>query len=272
MDNTVSISSALYLIGFSEVRPVPAELECFGIQALRASRIQAWFKMIPRAEFDGPQAEMNLANVDWLTPRVLAHDQVVSLLSQRCDFYPASFGTVFSSEASLREMIDNNEFALNGFLRWLGGRREYGIKFVGNIDQAAQILSTRCTASTPVEVRNGKGYLQQKKVLRAQYGNAKNCLIETFQRRFEALRAEFPNTKSRPIRGLNNQVNGEIIVGNLAMLLDENETQVIAQWIQDWNLYECCATGIRLEWTGPWPVYSFAPTLDSNADYSAKAA
>ncbi len=272
MDRVIDDPSALYLIGFSEVRPVPSELERFGIQALRASKVQAWIKMIPRTEFEGSQAEKNLSNMDWLTPRVLAHDQIVSLLSQRFDFYPVGFGTVFSSEASLRAMIDCNETALYRFLNRLGGRREYGIKFVGNIDRAAQILASRCMESTPIDARNGKHYLQQKKNHRAQCGNTRNYFCELFQSRFEALRVKYPNTKPRPIRSLSNQINGEITVGSLAMLLDGEEALVIGHWIQDWNVYECTATGIRLEWTGPWPVYSFAPTIDSNSSSCTRAA
>ncbi len=79
-------SHACYLLGFSPAsEPIKRDeqflLNQLGVEQLTVGEISVWFTQIERAEFEGPVAEKNLADLQWLTPRVLAHESINSNLS-----------------------------------------------------------------------------------------------------------------------------------------------------------------------------------------------
>jgi hypothetical protein len=279
------MSEALYLLGFSpkliyrepsKEPPQPLQdggydtevveyfdadtlalAELFGIERLEAGSVLAWFKRIDRSDFVGEAGERNLSDIDWLTPRVMAHEEAVGQLSLQSSFYPARFGSLFSSEPSLHSYAVTVAQGLNQFFNLIRGKQEWGLKLFGNYAKAAQIQAERSGLIQDGVPLKGASYLKFKQLQRdlsradtGVFAQARNAAIDSIHEAFD-------NVKERSLTGAKKPEAHEELLSNIAVLERiENAGDVLA-WVEKWNLNSLENSGIRIELSGPWPAYSF---------------
>ena len=267
----VEHDQALYLLGFSpssESNSVPkmdyattAMLQHLGVEYLKVAGVVAWYKKIDRCDFEGAQGEKNLSDIQWLTPRVIAHERVVSGLSQQFPFYPSRFGTLFSSNASLGAFAASTQKTLLAFFITIGEKLEWGLKFYGDPLRAAEILAQRDGILHQGKPQGGTNYLKLRQLQREQNTSKQSVLVQSYERALCSLQSRYQNIVSRPIIAAKTESKREEIVGNLAILVSLQESQKLIQWANDWNQTQISESATRVEITGPWPAYSFCPSL-----------
>ena len=268
---------ALYLLGFSpsgtvrnhsDVSPTTsldyataAMLRHLGIERLDLANLSAWYKMIDRCDFEGDQGEKNLADIQWLTPRVIAHERVVAAISQQLPFYPSRFGTLFSSQSSLHSFATSVQAPLEGFFHRVAGKLEWGIKFYGDAMLAAEILAKRDGIVQNGKPAGGANYLRLRQMQRERNASTQLLLTQSLEQARTQLQSRYQDIVSRPLIASSVEAKREELIGNLAVLLSDHDSQTIVRWGQDWNECQLSRTGLRVEITGPWPAYSFCPSL-----------
>lgn len=238
-----------------------ALLEQFGIEKLEVGPVWAWFKRIERADFEGPAGEKNLADIHWLTPRVIAHEKVVDQLSLQSSFYPARFGTLFSNEPRLEHFIEQFSNHLLNFFQRVKGKKEWGMKFFGNHAQAAMILAERegiVQHGVPV---GGAKYLKLKQLQRESSKAKSDFFTATLHEAVHSLGSQFSDLIARPIHATNQEAAQGELLSNIAVLVSDDEPNSIVLWAERWNNTKPLSSGIQVELTGPWPAYSFCPSL-----------
>jgi hypothetical protein len=286
------MDDALYLLGFSpklhlqHANPTPglqglnlpvedplaevvdsnmvALLEQFGIEKLEVGPVWGWFKRIERADFEGPTGEKNLADIHWLTPRVIAHEKVVDQLSLQSPFYPSRFGTLFSNESRLKAFVAQFSDRLLGFFQRVKGKKEWGLKFFGNHAQAAMILAERegiVQQGVPV---GGAKYLKLKQLQRESSKAKSDFFTATLHGAFQSLGLEFSEMIARPIHATNQEATQGELLSNIAVLASNDQSNQIVLWAEHWNNTKPLSSGIQVELTGPWPAYSFCPSLTND--------
>ncbi len=271
--NSDSSSTAFYLLGFSPLNngrsvagqavstlpDVPPLMQQLRIENRATQDIVAWYRPVSRQEFEGPLASQNLADLNWLTPRVLAHEAVVSKLSELYPFYPARFGCLFSSLDVLLTYASVNKQVLQSFFVATNQRREWGLKFTVNLDEATQRAATRELTSAG-QALSGANYLKQKQLQRTLRKPLLDQLQAGCNQCIETLRNNFQHVVIRPCRSVA-QPDRELLLANVALWLTPAEIQQATELSQQWQA--ACAVGreISLIQTGPWPAYSFCPSL-----------
>jgi Gas vesicle synthesis protein GvpL/GvpF len=279
MNNTASTldaleveqDQALYLLGFSpnsETTSQPkmdyattAMLKHLGVEYVKVAGVVAWYKKIDRCDFEGEQGEKNLSDIQWLTPRVIAHERVVSGLSQQFPFYPSRFGTLFSSKTSLTAFSASTQKTLLAYFSTIGGKLEWGLKFYGDPFRAAEILAQRDGILHQGKPQGGANYLKLRQLQREQNTSKQSVLVQSYERALRSLQSQYQDVVSRPIIAAKAESKREEVVGNLAILVSLNESQKLIQWANDWNHTQISESATRVEITGPWPAYSFCPSL-----------
>ncbi|QYU67456.1 GvpL/GvpF family gas vesicle protein [Leptolyngbya sp. 15MV] len=98
---------------------------------IHAGELAALAADVDAAEFLGPDAEQRLADLQWLTPRALAHESLISKAMAHGPVLPMRFGTVFSSEHTLREALDRHAPAIADFLGQVEGHAEHAARSTG---------------------------------------------------------------------------------------------------------------------------------------------
>ena len=284
--------TALYLLGFARVDSMPRNriltsteivlsqlnlpptvshylpLLCeLGIECLQVGNIVAWYKRIERSDFTGDSGAANLSNLDWLTPRVLAHEAVVSKLHACFPFYPARFGCLFSSPAKLVAFTESTDAALHAFYRLIDGRQEWGVKLIGDVDQATtQMVDAALDADQQSSA--GVNYLRLKQLTRKLRPVALEALEQHAAAAINELQREFRLSVVRP-RSTATHPDRESLLGNVALLLTSSEANALASWSNDWQSRTGSGLSIDMRLAGPWPPYSFCPPLSFDQNQRA---
>ncbi|MDX1928837.1 MAG: GvpL/GvpF family gas vesicle protein [Pirellulaceae bacterium] len=267
---------ACYLLGFSpsDERLKQSELlllSQFGIEHCTFGSITAWFKRIERCEFEGPVAEKNLADIEWLTPRVLAHESVVSSISQQIPFYPSRFGALFSSLDPLREIALSNTTLLHAFFVRIRRKSEWGIKFFGDSARMAELTAQREGILHDGKVTSGANYLKLRQMQRAQSVAATSVFQSLINLATEHLQLRYSELARRPIHNTAKTASTEQLQGNFAILVRNDESEHLIAWANEWNAEQFERSGMRTQISGPWPAYSFCPKLIDLAEVEKAA-
>lgn len=274
---------ALYLLGFSQrIELVPefsVQAEYLGIEVVNVGGIQAWYKSIPLAEFEGPEAESNLANIEWLTPRVVLHQSVVEQLAALGPFYPARFGTLFSGTNRILEFVENNEAALQEFFDSIEGNEEWSIKISVDITKATEQYKRLYEPPSQVDLPSGKNYLATRKLERERHPKVLQFLVNTTQSLWSKIDPFVSSTFDRPIIKLIESDKGNLNAGgeslqtvicNRAFLVNKMDVPEFCSVSQEWLKSNSHHTIFAIRTTGPWPAYSFCPALISPDSTSAE--
>lgn len=281
------MSNALYLLGFS---PMLVARECgcssehefydpetlslaelFGIERLEAGPVFAWFKRVDRSDFEGAVGERNLADINWLTPRVMAHEHAIGHLNNQSSFYPARFGTLFSTEQSLYSFTVSATPTLIDFFRMIKGKQEWGLKLYGNYAHAAQRKAQESGIVKQGVPLKGASYLKLKQMKRELSQSGSDAFVTALDMAIASIQQAFSTFKKRPVKGVADGDSSEKLLAAFAILEEFENADAVASWAEQWNRDSAIDSGIRVEITGPWPAYSFCLPLNSVEPLSACA-
>lgn len=203
---------------------------------------------VPPERFAGAAAEERLADLQWLMPRVEAHDRVINATMAYATVFPLTFGTLFSSPQALAGEVARRRRTLLSFFERMDGREEWAVKVLLDHDRA---LAERTRELFPNETEvpaGGRGYLlrQRRKVQAEQaLGPWLNQVVADLD---QCLVKSCEAVLTRPAR--------DPAVANRACLVEAGGAQALRAEI-DRIAADYAAQGIDLHCSGPWPLYSF---------------
>src|SRR5206468_3172509 len=109
-------------------------------------------------DYEGARLEANLNDRDWLERAVRHHEKVIEDLLHRTAVVPMRFGSIFSTDAGLRAMLEDNAAAFADLLDSVRGRCEWGIRVVADRDVLTRQLAPSAKAAT-----SGGDYLRRRR-------------------------------------------------------------------------------------------------------------
>jgi hypothetical protein len=174
---------------------------------------------------------------------------------QQAPVLPARFATLFTSLDSLQGFLTEYHEAITGFFADLGRQREWAVK--GLLDRN---LATQQTAGlAPGSASPGRDYLQQKR----SAGNAREGLSRWLRATCQQAAGELQLHASafRERKPLQAAEGAEVIV-NWAFLVPGGAEPDFRQAVGTLDAQHRLR-GLSFVLSGPWPPYSFAPTLGS---------
>ncbi len=148
---------ALYLYAISQlpemtVRPI-ARNRCHSLKRFVAQGLPSgWISRVSKDEFADRLTE-NMQDLEWLAAAGLRHQRAVAEISQQSASLPARFGTVFLSEDSLQQHVQERKVALRRAFERVADADEWGIKLF-------EIARPKRAAT--VTAASGSDYLKKK--------------------------------------------------------------------------------------------------------------
>ena len=113
-------------------------------------------------------SEANLQDLTWLGTRALRHEAVVARIMEASPVLPVKFGTLYRSQASLKQFMQQHHEAIDQALDRLRDKAEWSVKGYLLEDAARKIIAaedesvqTRRAALSPSP---GLRYMQQKQL------------------------------------------------------------------------------------------------------------
>jgi len=258
-------SDAIYLLGFSprttdKIRgSVTSALPI--VECRTEGNIDCWFVRVPRDQFDGEAAERNLADINWLSPRVMAHQRAVEYLSGELPFFPAHFGTLFTGTGPLMELVRANRRTLTEYFANEARHVEWGIKCFVAWPRAVDAYHRSINEEVSADTGAGLNYLRRKQMIRQRDQTIRQWL----DRQLSETKLEIEKL-SVGCRERQTNIGGDNgdweCVANLAVLLPRNRHTDLQLWMESKNAVQANEQGmLSFQLTGPWPLYSFVPAL-----------
>lgn len=270
-----SLGVYLYCLARPECIPVVnglAEQEVRGVDerypvvALQEAGMVAVIGEVDTGEF----CDQNLQALPWVGPRALRHEAVVERLMGVSPVLPVKFGTIFRSQARLKEFLRRHREDIVRVLDDLRDKTEWSVKGYLVEEEARGIVSATDPAIqarvAALSASPGARYLQQKQLdavieaaLRAWLERATGDLQEVLDLHAVAateLRCHASAVSGRPER----------MVFNCSFLVTSAASPHFqAAFSDQQRAYK--GSGMTLELRGPWPPYNFCPAL-SDAESS----
>ncbi|MGP1271727.1 MAG: GvpL/GvpF family gas vesicle protein [Phycisphaerales bacterium] len=205
---------------------------------------------VPASMFVGSAAEANLADINWLGPRVEAHERLVQRAAAFGPVLPAQFGAVFSCESRLIEALRGRSEAIEAFLDEAECHEELGIKVF--VRQAAS------GASDPLSANDGAGYLLRRREALRAAERRRIDIDRLVEEAIDRIGACVADAEER--RVLEADHGSYSVERSWALWVPREKRGTLAMVIERLNA-DHASEGIGYRLDGPWPAYSFSPRL-----------
>jgi len=237
----------------------------------RREAIVAICNRAPLDEFCGPQAEARLADLAWVGPRARIHAEVIMSVMRQSPVFPVRFGTLFSSLGRLEKLMEKRRNEILRFFDHVEAREEWAVK--GWIQKRkiqamlrAQAPAARglppATPGAPAASPGVRYFDQQRQHWAAQ--EEINLWVKAIGKDFAAdLAGHSSDFRNRPVQaGANRDDRGDMM-SNWAFLVPRARQALFQERIQAANAVHG-PQGVCFECSGPWPPYSFVPSLEAD--------
>jgi len=230
------------------------------IEWVAVNKLAALISQVPGASYSEESLAEHLTDATWTAIRAMRHETVVEYVAKHVTVVPLRFGTIYLERHGIEQMLAERSRELEEMIEHLRGREEWGVNVYS--DRAA--LMSSITSVSPVlrdlvaraeQASPGQSYLMQKKIeaLKADEARAEvNRIVDQVENR---LREQSDDARRLRILKVETTEHGEL-KAKFAFLIRRTEFEEFREAAER-LAQENQAAGVRLELTGPWPVYNF---------------
>jgi len=230
------------------------------LEWISAGALAALVSPVSRETYSEESLVEHLTDATWTAIRAMRHETVLEFVAKQATTIPLRFGTIYLERSGIEQMLSEKSGELKKIIEQLRGREEWGVNIY--IDRAA-LLSSITTVSPILremvqhaeQASPGQSYLLQKKIEALKSDEARAAVNRIVDQIEEKLREQGDDVRRLRILKVETTEHGELkakfafLVKRLGFERFRNEAERLAQEHQ--------AAGVRLELTGPWPVYNF---------------
>ena len=184
----------------------------------------------------------------------LAHEHVNELvIEQGFTPVPMSFGTVFSSEDSVKEFMTDTYDALLDVLNKMQGKLEYGLKVNWNRDEVLAELEQENSELRQLKAEIASNRASSTYFARMQLGRLiEQALAEKSQ---SYIRDIYDHLRDAAIASRSNKPIGDKMIMNAAFLVERDKTAVFDQKLEE--IAKKYEGKLVFRQNGPWAPYNF---------------
>ena len=228
-----------------------------------AKDITAVVSMVSLDAFNGPEAESKMKDLSWIGPRTLRHEEVVETVMEHSPVLPARFGTIFLSLKGIEEILHTHHDRISHFLDRVSGKNEWAVKGLLDRERAVKEIYAMGLEREAVRLSSlspGMRYLQEKRIRADVEKDLKERVKDIAIEVLNGLclhASDFTEHKlvSRDVTGSDR----EMILNWAFLVPGESAEAFHGRIIEVSGRYE--TKGVLFELSGPWPPYSFCPSL-----------
>lgn len=243
--------------GLGEEVTLPGGIENQTVEVVEHGGTHAVFSTLPRSLFQGEEAESNLQDIAWITPRAAAHDEVIKRVIEQTAVYPLPFGTLFSSLDRVREEMDSKLELIQEVFTKVEGCHEWGVRILLDRKAAVENLVEQEIAEQGVELSDSQGtrHMQMQRLRRDAKQRLAGELKGTLVGYLELLRDHTTEEMARK-NVLATDSSGLEGLAHWSFLVEDKSQEDFVQSIKSIS-EQAKKVGLHLTVSGPWPPYSF---------------
>jgi hypothetical protein len=194
----------------------------------------------------------------------MRHETVVEYVAKRASVIPLRFGTIYLERGGIELMLTEKGREFEEIIEHLRGREEWGV----NVYCDRAVLLSSITSVSPVlrelveraqQAPPGQSYLMQKKIETLKVDEARAAVNRIVDQVEEKLKTQADEARRLRILKVETTEHGEL-KAKFAFLVQRSGFEEF-RYTAEQLAREHQAAGVRLELTGPWPVYNFVQDL-----------
>ncbi len=225
--------------------------------------IAALVSLLDGADYEPVQLESKSGDVEWLSPRAVVHDRVLTWASDRAAVVPLPMFSLFSGREAVQTMLRDRGTQLKRTLNHLGDAREYALR-VYRVDpellELVPTLSPRLAelAAAAAAAAPGQRYLLERKLDGERKSEMRAVTLRIVDEIVDALTPSARDVVRSPIPRTEGEASRGTMVLNAAFLVAPAELANYQRMLTTLvERYGGEGAGFRFDFTGPWPAYHF---------------
>jgi hypothetical protein len=244
----------------------PSGVDDAKVRAEEESGITALCSLVDARTYAGGEAESRAGDVEWIGPRAVAHDAVLTWASDMADVLPFPMFTLFSSNAALRDMLREQRVTLLETLDRVRDAREYALRVFqsgGPVDGRALARMSPELAELEklaADAAPGQRYLLERKLERVRRNERSMSGTAVASEVADTLSAQAAGMVRSQLPAPSSGSDGRAVLYASFLVKHDQVHGFSAAVAALASRHEPC--GFRFEFTGPWPAYHFARPSD----------
>lgn len=237
------------------------------IQILQHTGVAAVVRSVRLADYEPETLRAHMRDADWLETMARHHHRVIESIHRQRPILPATFGCVYPDADGLRAALSELREALLARLAWVADCDEWTVHLYAESNALKQRLTLEHPGLQHIQreidsVPPGRAYLLKRKLA----GEIENVMdyaaTELAEKEFGRIR---PVTRAGMVQTLDpiaHDRQGELEILRAVFLVPRPDVTAFQRAVEEIASQD---GGIRAEYSGPWPPYSFA-RLDMERD------
>lgn len=241
----------------------PRGLDGAAIERIEDGNLTALVSNLTAVDYSPEKLEQRAGEVDWIAPRAVAHDRVVTWAGDAGPVIPFPMWTLFTGEAAVRGMLRERASELQQTLKSVEGRHEYAVRVFASPAKVSEQIARLRPAIGEIEAAAAKAspgqrYLLQKKVAEQRENEVRAFLRETAQDCFDQLEKVSDRALRHKLPSETPAGKGRAILYAAFLVADarlDDFRKVLTSIVNQHS-----ESGLDFDFTGPWPPYNFVGT------------
>lgn len=244
--------------GLAGADEAPRGIDGTAVRRIVTGQLAALVSTLDSADYAADAVAERAGDPEWLTPRAVSHDVVVTWASDRGPVVPLPMWVMFAGTSGIASMLATRASLLQRGLESVAGAREYAVRIAGDrqalaaaatsLDPALAALEQQAAGATP-----GQAYLLRRKLAAARKDVARDVATRVATDVHRALAAAARTSVLRS--GATTGDHPSLMLDAAYLVPDDNYDHfrlVLTQLIERYG-----TSGCRFDFTGPWPPYHF---------------
>lgn len=243
----------------------PAGVDGGEVRRIVVGDIAALVSTLDSAGYAADAVSERVLDAEWLTPRAVAHDTVVTWASDVGPVVPLPMWVMFASSEGVAAMLETRSALLQKEIDVVRGAREYGVRVIGDrhaLAEAAVLLDPNLAAlEQQAQIAPpGQAYLLRRKLAAARKDSARDA-ADRVASEIHASLAGVARASALRRREKTGGGSGQpnLILDGAYLVSDDQYDDFRLALTQLIQRYDTTGTtdGCRFDFTGPWPPYHF---------------
>lgn len=228
----------------------PSGLDGARVSAVHVGDLVALASELPEAEYDSARIEARLADLDWLSPRAIAHDAVVSWASDQGGVVPFPMWVLYRDRTALEAGLGDRVSEFHRALERVTPGREYSVRVFAFKDRLAALSPAVAQLESEIEKASpGQRYLLERKLDSVRQNEAREVSASVSSSIHGELAQHALGAVTEP-------APKSAAILNAAYLVSREAPEAFQAKLTD-LIHKFEPLGFRFEFTGPWPPYHF---------------
>ena len=235
----------------------PRGIDRTAVRRVARDDLAALVSSLDAADYAGSSPSERMSEPEWLTPRAVTHDALVTWAGDRGAVVPFPMWVMFSDERAIAEMLASRAAEFRAVLDRVRGAREFGVRITGNqaalamaaqkMDSELSALEQQASAASP-----GQAYLLRRKLAEARRAANRDAAARIVQQTHDALTG---HSRASLARATAVSEEPGVLLDGAYLVSDERYESFRAALTDIIATYE--PAGLHFDFTGPWPPYHF---------------